>query len=88
MAYEHKPNRGSLLKNMSKQKDTDPSWRGDGLIDLAGLGLGTGQAQVWLSIWVDQTKAGDKRLSLSIAPKQPKESDGPQQGGFDDDIPF
>ena len=49
--YEHKPNRGSLFYNDKVNKtDKDPSWKGDGLIDLAELGLGTGRAEVWLSI--------------------------------------
>ena len=88
--YEHKPNRGSLFYNDKENKtEKDPSWRGDGLIDLAELGLGTGRAEVWLSIWVYQGPKG-KRLSLSISPKEPREVAESSQSNddFEDDIPF
>jgi len=90
MAYEHKPNRFSLLKNQRRRGDNDPVYTGDGLIDLAELGLGTGQAEVWVSLWKGETQAGAVRLSGSIRAKTPKEfeEDPTQQGGFDDDIPF
>lgn len=88
--YEHKPNRGSLFYNEKENKtETDPSWKGDGLIDLAELGLGTGRAEVWLSIWVNQGPKG-KRLALSISPKEPREVAESSQSNdeFEDDIPF
>ena len=38
--YEHKPNEGSLFYNDKENKtERDPSWKGDGVIDLAELGL-------------------------------------------------
>jgi|3_EtaG_2_1085321.scaffolds.fasta_scaffold104395_2 hypothetical protein len=90
MAYEHKPNRFSLLKNQKRRGDTDPSYTGDGLIDLSELGLGAGQAEVWVSIWRGETQAGAIRLSGSIRAKTPKEfTEQPAKDeDFDDDIPF
>jgi len=91
--YEHKPNRGSLFYNDKKDQASDPSkapsWRGDGLLDLGELGLGTGRAEVWLSIWVNEGPKG-KRLSLSISPKEPREVAEVSQpeDSFEDDIPF
>jgi len=88
--FVHKPNTGSLLKNDRKSKDTDPSWRGDGLIDLHELGVGDGQVEVWLSIWVNETKTGGKRLKLSINPKKPlqQQAEPVATSEEDDDIPW
>ena len=95
--YEHKPNRGSLFYNDKKDQASDPSkapsWRGDGLLDLGELGLGTGRAEVWLSIWVNeiagQKGPKNKRLSLSISQKEPREVEVSQpEASFEDDIPF
>lgn len=87
MAYEHKPNRFSLLQNKKKRGDNDPSYTGDGLVDLADLGLGSGRAEVWVSLWRGETQAGDIRLSGSIRAKTPKEFTE-EKKDFDDDIPF
>jgi hypothetical protein len=89
MAYEHKPNRFSLLKNQKRRGDNDPVYTGDGLIDLSELGLGAGQAEVWVSLWKGETQAGAVRLSGSIRAKTPKEfTEDKKDDDFDDDIPF
>ena len=89
MPYEHKPNRFSLLKNKNRRGDNDPVYTGDGLVDLSELGLGSGQAEVWVSLWKGETQAGDIRLSGSIRAKTPKEfADKPKGKEFNDDIPF
>jgi hypothetical protein len=89
MAYEHKPNRFSLLKNQKRRGDNDPVYTGDGLIDLSELGLGAGQAEVWVSLWKGETQAGAVRLSGSIRAKTPKEfTEDKKDDSFDDDIPF
>ena len=95
MAYQHKPNRGSLSYNDKKDQAPDPSkapsWKGDGMIDLAELGLGAGRADVWLSIWVGEWPDGSKKLSLSIRPKEPMEdapASAPTQKPEGDDIPW
>tara|TARA_B100001146_G_scaffold224239_1_gene241498 strand:+ start:1547 stop:1831 length:285 start_codon:yes stop_codon:yes gene_type:complete len=94
MAYQHKPNRGSLSYNDKKDQAPDPSkapsYKGDGMIDLAGLGLGDGRVDVWLSIWVGEWPDGGKKLSLSIRPKEPIEAPAPApaQEKEGDDIPW
>ncbi len=90
--YEHKPNEGSLFHNDKRDQADDPSkapsWKGDGVIDLAELGLGTGRAEVWLSIWVNKGKKG-KWLKLSISQKEPREVEVSEpEASFEDDIPF
>lgn len=89
MAYEHQPNRFSLLKNQKRRGDNDPVYTGDGLIDLSELGLGTGRAEVWVSLWKGETQGGAVRLSGSIRAKTPKEfTEDKKDDSFDDDIPF
>ena len=90
--YEHKPNEGSLFHNDKRDQADDPSkapsWKGDGVIDLAELGLGTGRAEVWLSIWVNEGKKG-KWLKLSVSQKEPREVEVSEpETSFEDDIPF
>jgi hypothetical protein len=78
MAYQHKPNRGSLSYNSKMDEAPDPSkapsYKGDGMIDLDELGVGTGRVDVWLSIWLGEWPDGQEKLSLSIRPKEPMES--------------
>ena len=78
------------MQNKKRRGDNDPSYTGDGLIDLAELGLGTGQAEVWVSLGKGETQAGDIRLSGSIRGKTPREfnEEPKQKKDFDDDIPF
>ena len=81
MAYQHKPNRGSLSFNEKKDQAPDPSkapsYKGDGMIDLAGLGLGSGCVDVWLSIWQGKWPDGREKLTLSIQPKEPRADPAP-----------
>lgn len=87
MAYEQKPNTGSLFKNDRKETDSHPDYKGSALID--GLG------ECWLDAWINTAKDGTKYMSLKLKPK-----DAQQQGSyarqqpapaFDDDsdsVPF
>jgi len=81
MAYQHKPNRGSLSFNDKKDQAPDPSmapsYKGDGMIDLDELGVGTGRVDVWLSIWQGEWPDGREKLSLSIQPKEPRADPAP-----------
>lgn len=90
--YEHDPNRGSLFKNEKKETDKHPSWKGDALLDLGKLGIGSGQSEVDLSIWVNKTKKGDKYLKINIDPPYQAETENKPEGKKDDedddDIPF
>ena len=60
MAFQLKPNRGSLFKNDEKPKEEDRDYAGS--INIAGR-------EYWLSGWISETKKGNKYLSLSIKPK-------------------
>ena len=89
--YEHKPNKGSLFKNKYKERDDHPSWKGDALLDLGKLGIGSGQSEVDLSIWVNKTKEGDKYLKINIDPPYQSEAEvkpEDKKEELDDDIPF
>jgi uncharacterized protein (DUF736 family) len=62
MAYEMKPNTGSLFKNDRKETDTHPDYKGSALID--GLG------ECWLDAWINTAKDGSKYMSLKLKPKE------------------
>jgi uncharacterized protein (DUF736 family) len=90
MAYEMKPNTGSLFRNDRKEADTHPDYKGTALID--GLG------ECWLDAWINTAKDGSKYMSLKIKPKddaaarrmsRPQEySERTAPADFDDDVPF
>ena len=61
MAYEQKPNTGSLFKNDRKESDNHPDYKGSALID--GLG------ECWLDAWINTTSDGRKYMSLKLKPK-------------------
>lgn len=73
-------NRGALFTNKRKEKDTHPSFTGR---------LNVDGKEYWLSAWGKTSKAGEKFLSLSVAPVEEKNT-GPTS--FDDlagdEIPF
>jgi hypothetical protein len=60
MAYEMKPNTGSLFVNDRREKDTQPNARGSALID---------GVEYWVSAWTNTTAAGDKYQSLKFQRK-------------------
>lgn len=84
MAYQHKPNSGSLFRNDRREKDTHPHARGDAVID---------GVEYWISAWTNE-KNGNKYQSLKFSRKdenrQPRSESIPQtDDGFEDsDIPF
>lgn len=61
MAYEMKPNSGSLFKNDKKETESHPDYKGSALID--GLG------ECWLDAWINTSNSGAKYMSLKIKPK-------------------
>ena len=81
MAYEMRPNTGSLFKNDKKETDSHPDYKGSALID--GLG------ECYLDAWINTAKDGSKYMSLKMKPK-----DGaarptvPSHADLDDDVPF
>lgn len=89
MAYEQKPNTGSLFKNDRKEADTHPDYKGSALID--GLG------ECWLDAWINTAKDGSKYMSLKIKPKDGQtpyaraaiaSSPPPASADLDDDVPW
>jgi uncharacterized protein (DUF736 family) len=87
MAYEVRPNTGSLFKNDKKETDSHPDYKGSGLIE--------GVGEVWLDAWINTSNNGTKYMSLKF-----KRKDAAQTGSYarqepqrspadlDDDVPF
>jgi hypothetical protein len=67
MAYEQKPNSGTLWVNDRKEKETHPDRKGDGLIHCPHC---SHNFEVWLSGWIRTKKDGGKFLSMSIKSKE------------------
>lgn len=65
MAYEQKPNSGSLWPNDRKEKETHP--------DLAGT-IEVNGVLYWINGWAKTSTSGKDWISLSVRPKE-------QQGG-------
>ncbi len=61
MAYETKPNTGSLFKNDRKETDSHPDYKGTALI--AGVDM-------WLDAWINESSSGTKYMSLKFKPKE------------------
>jgi hypothetical protein len=64
--FKHKTNRGSLLDNDHKTKETQPDFTGS--IDIEG--------QIyWISAWKDMTQTGKKKLSLSVKLQEERQAE-------------
>jgi hypothetical protein len=75
-------NRGVLFSERDKKsKDDDRDYSG---------GINIEGREFWLSAWVKTSKKGNKFLSLSIKPKDERQSagGGPRKRDVDDEIPF
>lgn len=72
MAYEQKPNTGSLFRNDRKESDSHPDYKGSALIE--GLG------ECWLDAWINTTKDGTKYMSLKLKPKEARGYTGSYNG--------
>jgi hypothetical protein len=70
MAYTHKPNSGSLLRNKHKADQKHPDWKGDAMVNGKLMDV---------AIWEGQTSGGLDRLSLSFS--EPRPRDGGQSQG-------
>lgn len=68
MAYETKPNTGSLFVNNSKESDKHPDRRGSALID---------GVEYWCDGWLKKSQAGVPWLSLSFKRKDQKAAPKP-----------
>lgn len=81
MAYEHKPNSGSLFPNDRKESETHPDKKGSAFI---------GGVHYWVSQWNGKDGKPD---SLKYTPKdakqKPASKPAPQRSrDLDDEIPF
>jgi hypothetical protein len=94
MAYELKPNQGSLFATKVKKHPKAPDYFGELIIDMNSLEVENGVAKVKLGGWkIKSESSGNTFLSLKIDTWKP---DGAQQpktqsnnnGDMDDDIPF
>lgn len=93
MAYELRPNQGSLFSTKVKKTPKSPDYWGELLIDINTLEIENGVAKVKLGGWKKRSEAsGNTFLSLQIDTWKPTNAQQPQQqsndGGMDDDIPF
>lgn len=84
MAYEQKPNTGSLFRNDRKESDTHPDYKGSALLN---------GVEHWLDAWINTAKDGSKYMSLKFKPKEARTPDGSQgapmsREELDDDVPF
>ena len=84
MAYEMKPNTGSLFRNDKATKPTDPTHTGQA--DIGGVAM-------WVSAWVNEAKDGRKYFALKFTAKDQAGSYAPKakpaaQPDFEDEIPF
>lgn len=84
MAYEMRPNTGTLFKNEEKQEETHADYQGEALID--------GQLY-WFNAWIKTGKSGKKFMSCSFKPKTgkaPEKVPAPRGsvGDLEDDLPF
>jgi len=81
MAYEQKPESGSLFKNDRKTADNHPDYKGTALI--AGV-------EYWVSAWIKVQPNGQKRFSMSYKVKEQQNAQPPQQAdnANPDDLPF
>lgn len=79
MAYEQKPNSGSIFKNDRKEGPQHPDSTGQGVIECPHCGASWA---TWISGWRKQGKNGGKAfLSLSFRSKdQQQPQQQPQQG--------
>ena len=84
MAYEVRPNTGSLFKNDRKESDSHPDYKGSGIIE---------GVDYWLDSWINTSGAGVKYMSLKFKPKDaqqgsPRTSAPAHEIDLDDDVPF
>jgi hypothetical protein len=93
MAYELKPNQGSLFATKVKKHPKAPDYFGELLIDMNSLEVENGVAKVKLGGWkIKSESSGNTFLSIKIDTWKPDNAQQSQpqsnNGDMDDDIPF
>ncbi len=87
MAFEPKPNTGSLFKNERKTTDSHPDYTGSALVD---------GVSYWQDAWINKDKNGKTYMSLKFKPKEAKADHQnerpaarkPARDDLDDSVPF
>lgn len=69
MAFEIRPNSGSVFQNEKKDSDKHPDRTGQGLIECPHCGKSWG---VWISGWLKKSKEGKPFMSLAFQKKEDK----------------
>lgn len=75
MAFQQKPNTGSLFKNHKKSKENQPDYSGSCLIDGKKMKIGA---------WLKTSKKGEKFFSMSF---QAPQGYAPQANGYQRPMP-
>lgn len=75
---EQQPNSGVLFKNDKKETEKHPDYKGWGEVN---------GVSVWIAAWI-KTGAKGKFMSLSIKPKDEKDTKDRGAFGLKDQIPF
>jgi hypothetical protein len=93
MAYELKPNQGTLFATKVKKHPKAPDYFGELLVDISTLEVVNGVAKVKLGGWkIKSESSGNTFLSIKIDTWKPDNAQQPQtqsdNGDMDDDIPF
>ena len=93
MAYELKPNQGTLFATKVKKHPKAPDYFGELLVEISTLEVVNGVAKVKLGGWkVKSESSGNTFLSIRIDTWKPDNAQQPQtqsnNGDMDDDIPF
>lgn len=82
MAYEPRPNTGSMFVNEKKESETHPDRTGSALID---------GKEYWVNGWIKESAKG-KWMSLAFKPKDAKPEPKQEKRGsiheMESDIPF
>ena len=85
MAYEIRPNSGSVFRNTRRRTDNDAAYTGSALVD---------GKEYWLNCWPKKDKNGDTWMSFSFREKQPRQQEETRQEAApvelhdNDSIPF
>lgn len=83
---QQRDNTGAIFKNDRKESDSHPDYKGHAMID---------GSEYWISVWINESKAGKKYMSVKFNPKDEVQNQGVQQAQqqlpaqeFEEDLPF
>ena len=67
---QQRDNTGAIFKNDDKKSDNHPDYKGQAMID---------GSEYWISVWINESKAGRKYMSVKFNPKDEVQSQGMKQ---------